>query len=101
MDIDFSFLEDYRHRVVHSGSVLLFPADVAVEAVGAFKHRNLRLLGLDAFGSSSRDTYEPRNEDSLDFTSKEYWDYSVTELCEIATEHIQSRNELLFEFIEP
>jgi hypothetical protein len=101
MDIDFSFLEDYSHRVVKWRGALLFPADVAVEAVGEFKHRNLRLLGIDAFGSPTEDTFECRREDCLDFARKEYWDYSVLDLCDIATEHIQSKNELLFEFIEP
>ncbi len=100
-DLDFSFLEDYRHRVVTWGDTLLFPADVAVEAVGAFKYRDIRLLGLDAFDSPTGDKFECRDEDCLDFSRKEYWDYSVEELCDIATEHIQARNELLFEFIEP
>jgi hypothetical protein len=101
MDEDFSFLEDYQHRVVRFGNVLLFPADVAAEAVGEFSRRNLRLLGLDAFDSSTDDTFECRHEECLDFTRKEYWGHSVADLCNIATEHIQSRNELLFEFIEP
>jgi hypothetical protein len=101
MDIDFSFLENYRHRVIHWESALLFPTDVAVEAIGEFKQRSLRLLGLDAFDSPTEDEFECRPEDCLDFTRKEYWDYSVEELCDVATEHIQSRNELLFEFIEP
>jgi hypothetical protein len=100
-DLDFGFLEDYRDRVVHWEGTLLFPADVAVEAVGEFKHKNIRLLGIDAFDSPTEDTFECRNEDCLDFSRKEYWDYSVEELCDIATEHIQSRNELLFEFIDP
>jgi hypothetical protein len=100
-DIDLSFLEDYRHRVVKWGDILLFPADVAVEAVGDFKYRDIRLLGLDAFDSSTEDKFGRRDDDCLDFSRKEYWDYSVEELCDIATEHIQFRNDLLFEFIEP
>lgn len=83
------------------GERTLFPTDVAAEAIGEFKQRNLRLLGLDAFDSQTEDEFECRPKDCLDFTHKEYWDYSVEELCDVATEHIQSRNELLFEFIEP
>jgi hypothetical protein len=101
MDTDFSFLEGYRHRVVGWGSVMLFPADVAVEAVSEFKQRNIRLLGLDTFDSSTEEEFECSQEDCLDFSRKEYWDYSVEELCDIATEHIQARNEFLFEFVEP
>jgi hypothetical protein len=101
MDEDFSFLEDYRHRVLTWRNTLLFPADVAVETVSAFKYRDKRLLGLDVFGSGADDEYECLNEKCLDFSQKKYWDYSVPELCEIAVEHIQSNNEFLFEFIEP
>ncbi|NYF91839.1 hypothetical protein RBB79_19410 [Tunturiibacter empetritectus] len=101
MDEDFSFLEDYRHRVVVWRGTLLFPADVAVEAVGEFKHRDIRLLGIEVFGSGEDDEYERLYEACLDFSQKKYWDYSADELCEIAVEHIQSKNEFLFEFIEP
>jgi hypothetical protein len=101
MEMDFSFLEDYQHRVVRWRGALLFPADVAMEAVEEFRRKDLRLLGLDAFESQMEDTFECRHEDCIDFMRKEYWDYSVAELCDIATEHIQSRNELLFEFLEP
>jgi hypothetical protein len=101
MDDDFSFLEDYAHRAVNWNGTLLFPADVAVEAVGAFRFRNIRLLGIEVFDTGEDDEYECHYEDGLDFSQKKYWDYSAEELCEIAVEHIQSRNELLFEFIEP
>jgi hypothetical protein len=62
------------------GERVLFPADVAVEAVGEFKQRNLRLLDLDAFDSPTEDTFECRHEDCLDLSRKEYWDYSVVDL---------------------
>ena len=101
MDEDFSFLEDYADRVVKLNGALLFPADVAVEAVETFKFRDARLLGIDVYGSGVDDEYERLYEDCLDFSQKEYWDYSVEELCEIAVEYIQSRNEFLFEFVEP
>ncbi|WP_158942075.1 hypothetical protein [Granulicella sp. S190] len=101
MDEDFSFLEGYADRVVRWNGALLFPADVAVEAVGTFKFKNARLLGIDVYGSGTDHEYECRDEDCLDFTQKKYWDYSAEELCEIAVEYIQSRNEFLFEFVEP
>jgi hypothetical protein len=101
VDEDFSFLEDYRHRVVKWRGTLLFPADVAVEAVGAFKHRDIRLLGIDVFGPGKNDEYERLYEGCLDFSQKKCRDYSADELCEIAVEYIQSRNEFLFAFIEP
>jgi hypothetical protein len=101
MAIDFSFLESYSHRAVKWGNTLFFPTDVAVEAIKEFRQRNVRLLGLDAFDSPTEGEFECRHEDCLDFSHKEYWDYSAEELCDIATEHIQSRNELLFGFIEP
>ena len=101
MDNDFGFLEDYRHRVIKWRDALLFPADVAVEAVGAFKSRNIRPLGIDVFGFGADNEYKYLDEKCLDFSQKEYWDYSAQELCEIAVEHIQSNNEFLFEFIEP
>jgi hypothetical protein len=101
MDEDVSFLEDYSHRVVKWNDALLFPADVAVEALSEFKFRNIRLLEIGSFGAGADGNYERRDEDSLDLSQKKYWDYSVEELCEIAVEHIQSRNELLFEFLEP
>ena len=101
MDNDFGFLEDYRHRVIKWRDALLFPADVAVEAVGTFQYWGTRLLGIDVFGAGADDGYKCLSEKCLDFSQRKYWDYSVQELCEIGVEHIQSNNEFLFEFIEP
>jgi hypothetical protein len=68
MDEDFGFLEDYRHRVVDWRDTLLFPEDVAVEAVSAFKYRDMGLLGIDVFGSGADDGYECLHEKCLDFS---------------------------------
>jgi hypothetical protein len=101
MDDDFSFLEDYRHRVVKWRDSLLFPADVAIEALNTFKHHDLRLPGLEAYGASTDDTTTYQQIGSLDLSGKKYLRYSVEDLCEVAREYIWPRNELLFEFIEP
>ncbi len=101
MDEDFGFLEEYRHRAIKWRDALLFPPDVAVEVVSAFKHRDMRLLGIDVFGSSANGEYKCLDEKCLDFSQKKYWDCCAQELCEIAADHIQSDNEYLFEFIEP
>jgi hypothetical protein len=101
MDEDFGFLEEYRHRTIKWRDALLFPPDVAVEVVSAFKHRDMRLLGIDVFGSSANGEYKCLDEKCLDFSQKKYWDCSAQELCEIAADHIQSDNDFLFEFIEP
>jgi hypothetical protein len=34
----------------------------------------------------------------LDASSKEYWDYSIEELCEVFRDHIRPRSRILFEF---
>jgi hypothetical protein len=100
MDIDFSVLEGYRHRVIKWRDSLLFPADVAIEALNECKQKDIRLLGLDAFGASPDDAIQYQQDGSLDLSGKDYWDYSVAELCDIAMDYVWARNELLFEFVE-
>ena len=81
--------------------MLLFPTDIALEFVNDCERKDIRILGFDAFEPPTDDTIRCSLEDCLDLSLKEYWDYSVAELCDVARNHIRARGRMLFEFVIP
>ncbi len=81
--------------------MLLLPRDVALEFVTDCERNGIRLLGFDAFEPPASDTIRCRLEECLDVSTKDYWDYSVPELCDVMRDHIRSTDNLLFEFVMP
>jgi hypothetical protein len=94
-------MERYRLRVVVWRDLFLFPADVALEFLNDCEHQEIRLLGCDAFEMPRGDTIRSRFEDNLDVSGKEYWDYSISELCDVIRDYVELRSGKLFEFTLP
>lgn len=95
------FIESYRSRVVVWRGMFLFPADVALEFLKDCEQKDIRILGCEVFDRPAGDTILSRFDDCLDVSTKEYWDYSIAELCDFAREHILSKEDKLFEFTLP
>lgn len=90
--------EAYRGRaIVHSRDVFLFPTLLALEFVDDCQNNALRLLGYDAF--QMLDGGFLQVQDYLDVSMREFWDYSVEELCDMVRQRIGTRPELVFEFV--
>jgi hypothetical protein len=84
--------------VIFEGRVLL-PPPVAMGFLAGCEREEVRLLGVDAFFPPSNGGLRGPLQDSLDFSGKEFWDYSVPELCELARELVMSFDEeRVFEF---
>ena|ERR1700677_1254808 len=91
-------IEAYRSRAVEWRGMFLFPTDVALELLKDFEQNDIRILGCDVFDMPVGDTILARFDDCLDISTKEYWDYSVVELCDLVRDHILSKKDKLFEF---
>jgi hypothetical protein len=91
-------LQSYRGRaIVYREDVLLFPPALAVEFVNECQHHAVRLLGYDAFSTQTGGFLQI--QDYLDISGREYWDYSVEELCEIVRKRIPTQPDVVFEFV--
>jgi hypothetical protein len=92
------FIEPYGSRAVVWREMFLFPTDVALELLKDCEQNDIRILGCDVFDLPVGDTILSRFDDGLDVSTKEYWDYSVVELCSLVRDHILSKKDKLFEF---
>lgn len=102
MDTSLGPLERYRSRGVAFHELILLPATVALEFVTECEQNEIRLLGVDAFEPTGGATLQSCPDAGLDVSTKEYWDYSVAELCDVVRDHIQSVSpHVLFEFLLP
>ena len=102
MDTSHRLLERFRARGVAFHALILLPTTVALEFVTECEQNEIRLLGLDAFEPSTGVIYQSCPDAGLDVSTKEYWDYSIAELCDVARDHIRSVSpHVLFEFLLP
>ena len=92
-------LERYRPSAVKWNDLLLLPADAALALVDDCEREAIRLLGYDAFEPGQGDTMRCRPEDGLDASGRDYWDYSIEELCDVIRDSIRARASLLFAFL--
>jgi hypothetical protein len=92
------FIEPYRSRAVVWRGMFLFPTDVALELLKDCEQKDIRILGCDVFDMPVGDTILSRFDNCLDVSTKEYWDYSVVELCGLVRDHILFKKDKLFEF---
>lgn len=92
-------LRVYEPRAIRWREMFLFPLPLSLEFLGDCERNDVRLLGFDAFELPEGDSIRCRLEDCLDVSGKDYWDYSIVELCEIIREFIADRPDLLFEFV--
>ena len=79
--------------------MFLLPLSLSLEFLADCERNHVRLLGLDAFEPPEGDSIRCRLQDCLDVSGKDYWDYSIEELCQIVREFIADRPNLLFEFV--
>ena len=94
-------LARYRSKAIVFREMTLLPKDAALEFVDDCEREDIRLLGCDGFSLPQGDVIRRSVDDVLDVSGKEYWDYSVSELCDVLRDHIRMRAWLLFEFTLP
>jgi hypothetical protein len=93
-----SDLGTYRSKAVQWQDRLLLPANVALNFLDDCEEKDIRLAGCEAFETAHNGSIRSLPDDGLDASSKEYWDYSIEELCEVFRDHIRPRSRILFEF---
>jgi hypothetical protein len=65
---------------------------VALQFVNHCEREKVRILGCDGFERPRGDVIQGPPEDCLDLSAKEYWDYSIPELCDVVRDHIRARD---------
>jgi len=96
-----NLLARYRAKATLWHERLLLPAAVALNFLGDCEQEEIRLLGCEAFEATHDGSIRSLPEDGLDVSGKDYWDYSVAELCDVFRDHIRTRSRMLFEFELP
>jgi hypothetical protein len=94
-------LDAYRSKAVLCRDTLLFPSDVAFEVLNHCEREQVRILGCDGFEPPRGDVIQRSLEDCLDLSTKEHWDYSIPELCDVVRDYIRARGGKFFEFVLP
>jgi hypothetical protein len=94
-------LTKYRSKAVIFREMVLLPKDAALEFLDDCEREDIRLLGCDGFSLPQGDAIRSSLDDVLDVSGKEYWDYSVSELCDVLRDHVRMRAWLVFEFTLP
>ena len=92
-------LRTYEAQGISWRDMFLFTLPLSLQFLGDCERNQVRLLGLDAFEPPEGESIRCRLEDCLDVSGKDYWDYSIEELCQIVREFIADRPNLLFEFV--
>jgi hypothetical protein len=91
------YLGPYRSKAVPWRDRLLLPASVALSLLDDCEEKDVRLSDCEAFEAMHDGSIRSLADEGLDASGKEYWDYSVEELCEVFRDHIRLRSRMLFE----
>lgn len=92
-------LASYRERAVLWQEMTLFPPQLALEFLRDCAANQIRILGFESFDPPVGETIRLRSGDELDLSTRDYWDYSVEELCEVAGDAIRAcEAPVLYEF---
>jgi hypothetical protein len=91
----------YRSKAIVFREMTLLPKDAALDFLDGCEREEIRLLGCDGFSLPQGDLLRGSPDDVLDVSGKEYWDYSVSELCDVLRDHVRLRAWLVFEFTLP
>jgi hypothetical protein len=94
-------LARYHSKAIAFREMTLLSKDAALEFLDDCEREEIRLLGCDGFSLPEGDAIRSSLDDVLDVSGKEYWDYSVSELCDVLRDHVRMRAWLVFEFTLP